>query len=172
MAMSLAACGGKTETPAETPDASSDAQTPSTDPITISLCNAYSDLDQLNTELKDAADRISERTNGVVTVNVYPNNTFGDPNSWVDATNADAPIISVASFPAWDDKYPEADALQAGFVWESPEEIIRFYDTDLCKKIIADLDEQNIHSLNAPIAAGMRHVIGRAAYSTLRPSRA
>ena len=70
MAMSLAACGGKTETPAETPDASSDAQTPSTDPITISLCNAYSDLDQLNTELKDAADRISERTNGVVTVNV------------------------------------------------------------------------------------------------------
>lgn len=166
MAMSLAACGGKTETPAETPDASSDAQTPSTDPITISLCNAYSDLDQLNTELKDAADRISERTNGVVTVNVYPNNTFGDPNVWVDATNADSPIISVASFPAWDDKYPEADALQAGFVWESPEEIIRFYDTDLCKKIIADLDEQNIHSLNAPIAAGMRHVIGRAAYST------
>ena len=164
MIMSLVACGSK-DTPT---DNSGDQQdnTPSADSITISVCNAYSDLDQINVELKAAADRISERTNGAVTVNVYPNNTFGDPNVWVDATNADSPIISVASFPTWHDMYPDADALQAGFVWEYPEEIIRFYDTDLCKQIIATLDEQNIHTLNAPIAAGMRHVIGRKSYAT------
>lgn len=161
MTMSLAACGDK---PAAS-STSSGSSAPS-DPITISVCNAYSDMDQINVELKAAADRIAERTNGVVTVNVYPNNTFGDPNSWVDATNADSPIISVASFPTWDDKYPDADALQAGFVWESAEEIIRFYETDLCKQIIEALDAENIHSLNAPIAAGMRHIIGRKAYST------
>ena len=83
MIMSLVACGSK-DTPA---DNSGDQQdnTPSADSITISVCNAYSDLDQINVELKAAADRISERTNGAVTVNVYPNNTFGDPNVWVDA---------------------------------------------------------------------------------------
>lgn len=171
MVMSLAACGStntpaQTTTPAGTSSAATEQTAPSTDPITISLCNAYSDLDQLNVELKAAADRISERTNGVVTVNVYPNNTFGDPNVWVDATNADSPIISCASFPTWDDKYPDADALQAGFVWESAEEIIRFYETDLFKGIVEELDAQNVHALNAPIAAGMRHVIGRKSYST------
>lgn len=170
MVMSLAACGStntpaQTTTPAGTSSAATEQTAPSTDPITISLCNAYSDLDQLNVELKAAADRISERTNGVVTVNVYPNNTFGDPNVWVDATNADSPIISCASFPTWDDKYPDADALQAGFVWESAEEIIRFYETDLFKGIVEELDAQNVHALNAPIAAGMRHVIGRNSYS-------
>ena len=168
MALNLAACGSKTEAPVDDQSQSDSAAvaTPSADPITISLCNAYSDIDQLNVEFKEAADRISERTGGMVTVNVYPNNTFGDPNVWVDATYADSPIISVASFPGWEDKYPDVNALQAGFVWESPEEIIRFYDTDLCKSIIEELDNQNIHSLNAPIAAGMRHVIGRSAYPT------
>lgn len=170
LALSLTACGSKTETPADNSNTSAPSETetpaPSADPITISVCNAYSDLDQINVELKAAADRISERTNGTVTVNVYPNNTFGDPNVWVDATNADSPIISVASFPTWHDMCPDADALQAGFVWESPEEIIRFYNTDLCKQIIEELDAQNIHTLNAPIAAGMRHVIGRKSYAT------
>lgn len=167
MALGLTACGGsKTEAPADNQEKTDAPVEATADPITISVCNAYSDVDQLNVELKAAADRISERTNGLVTVNVYPNNTFGDPNSWVDATNADAPIISCASFPTWDDVYPDADALQAGFVWESPEEIIRFYDTDLCKGIIETLDADNIHALNTPIAAGMRHIIGRKAYST------
>lgn len=166
MTLSLAACGGKTEPAPSTTDkpaTSEPAATPEkpADPIVISLCNAYADLDQVNTELKTAAENIGKRTNGVVTVNVYPNNTFGSPADCVEAINGNAPLMYVTAFSQWEDAYPDACALQAAFVFESAEECLRFYDTDLFAKIVEEMDAVNIHCINCSFIGGMRHVLGR-----------
>ena len=124
MSLCLVACGAKTEAPVantSTPETStSSKETAKT--IVISLSNAYSDMDQVNVELKAAAGRISERTKGAVDLKVYPNNTLGSPADAVEAIRSDAPLLYVTAFSQWEDYYPDACAIQAGFVFDSAEE--------------------------------------------------
>lgn len=163
MSLCLVACGGKTEAPVpgtSTPQTSTTGNK-ETKPIVISLSNAYSDMDQVNVELKAAAGRISERTNGVVDLKIYPNNTLGTPADAVEAIRSDAPLLYVTAFSQWEDYYPDACAIQAGFVFDSAEECVRFYDTDLFDEIVANLDAANIHCINCSFTAGMRHVLGK-----------
>lgn len=165
MSLSLAACGSKTEASAvsasaSTPEAST-SNKEATKPIVISLSNAYSDMDQVNFELKAAAQRISERSNGAIDLKVYPNNTLGTPADAVEAIRSDAPLLYVTAFSQWEDYYPDACAIQAGFVFDSAEECVRFYDTDLFDEIVANLDAVNIHCINVSFTAGMRHVLGK-----------
>ncbi|GEM_PF-763386 len=162
LSLCLVACGGKTAASApgsSTPETSSSKETAK--PIVISLSNAYSDMDQVNVELKAAAGRISERTKGLVDLKVYPNNTLGTPADAVEAIRSDAPLLYVTAFSQWEDSYPDACAIQAGFVFDSAEECVRFYDTDLFDEIVANLDAVNIHCINVNFTAGMRHVLGK-----------
>ena len=161
----LVACGAKTEVPAaNTSTSTSETSTSSKEtakPIVISLSNAYSDMDQVNVELKAAAERISKRTNGAIDLKVYPNNTLGAPADAVEAIRSDAPLLYVTAFSQWEDYYPDACAIQAGFVFDTAEECVRFYDTDLFNEIVANLDAVNIHCINTNFTAGMRHVLGK-----------
>ena len=103
MTLSLAACGSKTETPAattSTPAATTStpaATTPSTDPIVINISHSYTELDQVSVELNNAKKAIEERTNGVVTVNLFPNNTFGNMADGVEAVMANSPLMLMAA---------------------------------------------------------------------------
>ena len=99
MTLSLAACASKTETPAATTSTPAAASTPatstpaapSTDPIVINISHSYTELNQVSVELNNAKKAIEERTNGVVTVNLFPNNTFGNMADGVEAVMANSP---------------------------------------------------------------------------------
>ena len=82
MALSLAACGSTGSASGTTGSAGNQK---SSEPIVISLSNAYSDMDQVNVELKTAAENIDERTDGAVKLTIYPNNTLGSPADAVEA---------------------------------------------------------------------------------------
>ncbi|MEA4933679.1 MAG: TRAP transporter substrate-binding protein DctP, partial [Lawsonibacter sp.] len=170
MTLSMVACGStKTPSSAASSAAASSAATSkkeTTAPIVISLSNAYSDMDQVNVELKAAAENIAKRTNGGIDLKVYPNNTFGAPADCVEAIRSDAPLMYVTAFSQWEDYYPDACAIQAGFVFDSAEECVRFYDTDLFTEIVANLDAVNIHCINCNFTAGMRHVLGKSQIKT------
>lgn len=176
MVLSLVACGSasgastttaKSETQADvkTEDAVEAAQ-PSTEPITISISHSYTELDQVSVELATAKKNIEERTNGVVTVNVFANNTFGTMADGVEAVMADAPLLLMAAYSQWDDMYYDGSALQCGWVFESGEEFLEVMETELFQKIVAEMDKVNIHPLNCAFVGGMRHVIGPEAYTT------
>lgn len=174
VSLSLAACGGTTQdtTTSDSSSSSSSSQTVATpeatsEPIVISLSNAYSDMDQVNVELKAAAELIAERTDGLVTVNVYPNNTLGSAADAVEAIMSNAPLIYVTAYSQWEDYYPDACAIQAGFVFETAEECARFNDTELFQEIVANLDEVNIHCLNSSLIGGMRHVLANRPITTV-----
>lgn len=163
MVISLAACGSSPNTSSASASSAASTSTgkEASDPIVISLSNAYSDMDQVNVELKAAAENIAERTNGAVKVTVYPNNTLGSPADAVEAIRSDSPLLYVTAFSQWEDYYPDACALQTAFVFDSAEECVRFYDTDLFAKVVANLDAVNIHCINCNFTAGMRHVLGK-----------
>ena len=170
MVLSLAACGqGNAPDTPDTPDApeASDGQTPApADPIVISISHSYTELDQVSVELNTAAKNISERTNGAVTINLFPNNTFGNMADGVEAVMSDAPLMLMAAFSQWDDMYYDASALQCGFVFETGEEFLKVMDTDLFAKIVTEMDKVNVHPLNCSFVGGMRHVIGKKPYTT------
>ena len=171
MTLSLAACGGKTETAPSTtekPATSEPAATPEkpADPITISISHSYTELDQVSVELNNAKKNIEERTNGAVIVNLYPNNTFGNLVDGVEAVMADSPLLLMAAYSQWEDLYYDASALQCGFVFEKGEEFLDVMNTDLLQKIVSEMDKVNVHALNCAFVGGMRHVIGKKPYTT------
>ena len=172
MTLSLAACGSKTETPAattSTPAATTStpaATTPSTDPIVINISHSYTELDQVSVELNNAKKAIEERTNGVVTVNLFPNNTFGNMADGVEAVMANSPLMLMAAYSQWEDMYYDASALQCGFVFETGEEFLEVMQTELFDKIVAEMDKANVHPINCAFVGGMRHVIGEKSYAT------
>ena len=169
MTLSLAACGGKTETAPSTtekPATSEPAATPEkpADPITISISHSYTELDQVSVELNNAKKNIEERTNGAVIVNLYPNNTFGNLVDGVEAVMADSPLLLMAAYSQWEDLYYDASALQCGFVFEKGEEFLDVMNTDLFQKIVSEMDKVNVHPINCSFVGGMRHIIGKEAY--------
>lgn len=172
MTLSLAACGGKAETSTPSTSDQSSTSEPATtpekaaDPITISISHSYTELDQVSVELNTAKQNIEERTNGAVIVNLYPNNTFGNLVDGVEAVMADSPLLLMAAYSQWEDLYYDASALQCGFVFETGEEFLKVMDTDLFAKIVSEMDKVNIHALNCAFVGGMRHVIGKKAYTT------
>ena len=137
MTLSLAACGAKEQAPAASaaPAASSapaaSAAEPSTDPIVINISHSYTELDQVSVELNNAKAAIEERTNGVVTVNLFPNNTFGNMADGVEAVMSDSPLMLMAAYSQWEDMYFDASALQCGFVFETGEEFLEVMQTEL-----------------------------------------
>jgi len=171
MTLSLAACGGKTEPTPDTTDkpaVDEPAATPEkpADPITISISHSYTELDQVSVELNNAKKNIEERTNGAVIVNLYPNNTFGNLVDGVEAVAANSPLMLMAAYSQWEDLYYDASALQCGFVFETGEEFLEVMNTELFDKIVAGMDEVNVHALNCAFVGGMRHVIGKKPYTT------
>lgn len=163
MALSLAACGGGSGA-ASSAAAGSGKQT--AQPIVISVSHSYTELDQVSVELNAAAKNIAERTNGAVTLNLYPNNTFGNLVDGVEAVMSDSPLLLMAAFSQWEDLYYDASALQCGFVFETGEEFLKVMDTDLFAKIVTEMDKVNVHPLNCSFVGGMRHVIGKKPYAT------
>ena len=170
MTLSLVACGGskKEETKTEetkTEETKTEETTPA-EPIVISVSHSYTELDQVSVELNAAKKAIEERTNGAVVVNLYPNNTFGNLVDGVEAVAADSPLLLMAAYSQWEDLYFDASALQCGFVFETGEEFLEVMQTELFDKIVAEMDEVNIHALNCAFVGGMRHVIGEEPYTT------
>ena len=99
-------------------------------------------------------------------VNVYPNDTLGTITDGMEAIASNAPLMLVAGFGDWADIYPDGVALEAGFVYENMEEVKRIRDTEFFKDVVAQMDELNVHAFDCTFIGGMRHVIGRDAYTT------
>ena len=166
MVLSLAACGGTTDTSAEETTDTEESTETTSEPIVINISHSYTELDQVSVELNTAKENIEERTNGAVIVNLYPNNTFGNLVDGVEAVMADSPLMLMAAYSQWEDLYYDASALQCGFVFETGEEFLKVMETDLFQKIVDEMDKVNIHALNCAFVGGMRHVIGEKPYTT------
>ena len=167
MTLSLAACGS-TSGNASSVGSSAPAESGKepAKPIVISVSHSYTELDQVSVELNTAAKNIAERTDGAVTLNLYPNNTFGNLVDGVEAVMSDSPLLLMAAFSQWEDLYYDASALQCGFVFETGEEFLKVMDTDLFSKIVTEMDQVNVHPLNCSFVGGMRHIIGKKPYTT------
>lgn len=102
MAASLAACGGSQ--PASSTSANVSQAAPAADSVTLKLGHQSNTNDPEGIALQWFADEVNARSNGSVTINVYPNEELGDANTMVDMTKlgtCDLTITSVANFATY-----------------------------------------------------------------------
>lgn len=102
MAASLAACGGSQ--PASSTSANVSQAAPAAGSVTLKLGHQSNTNDPEGIALQWFADEVNARSNGSVTINVYPNEELGDANTMVDMTKlgtCDLTITSVANFATY-----------------------------------------------------------------------
>lgn len=170
MIMSIAACGEKTEeTPGtqnvETEVTNEDAGESGEkaddgyEGITLKLSHNLSSVDILNTVLNDAADKIAERTNGKVQLEIYPNGELLTYAEAVEAIASDSAVIYYCSFGDWADFASDASALASGYVFESADQYQKFMETEAFSDVVQELADQNIYAVQAGWIGGFRHVL-------------
>lgn len=102
MAASLAACGGSQ--PASSTSTNVSQAAPAAGSVTLKLGHQSNTNDPEGIALQWFADEVNARSNGSVTINVYPNEELGDANTMVDMTKlgtCDLTITSVANFATY-----------------------------------------------------------------------
>lgn len=102
MAASLAACGGSQ--PANSTSANVSQAAPAAGSVTLKLGHQSNTNDPEGIALQWFADEVNARSNGNVTIDVYPNEELGDANTMVDMTKlgtCDLTITSVANFATY-----------------------------------------------------------------------
>lgn len=102
MAASLAACGGSQ--PASSTSANVSQAAPAAGSVTLKLGHQSNANDPEGIALQWFADEVNARSNGSVTIDVYPNEELGDANTMVDMTKlgtCDLTITSVANFATY-----------------------------------------------------------------------
>lgn len=87
------------------------------------------------------ADRVAERTNGAITVTIFPNSTLGSERELVEQAQAGvtefALVGSIVS-----NFYPQWTIIDMPFLWEDSEHLAAFIDSDIAQQWASDMSEQ------------------------------
>jgi TRAP-type transport system periplasmic protein len=87
------------------------------------------------------ADRVAERTNGEITVTVFPNSTLGSERELVEQAQAGvtefALVGSIVS-----NFYPKWTIIDMPFLWEDSEHLAAFIDSETAQQWASDMSEQ------------------------------
>lgn len=129
------------------------------DGITLKLSHTLASTDLLNVNLEAAAEKISERTNGKVEIQLYPNGELLSYADAVEAISSDSAVIYFCAFGDWVDFYPDAFAYCSGFEFSSVEQYEKFMETPEFQEAVDALAAKNIYLLQGGYIAGFRQVL-------------
>ena len=156
MVLSLCACGSK---PAE--DSSTDGDTTTTDqkPIEIKLC-AIDPADQnTNDYLRDCIAEITERTNGMVDVQLYTDGQMLVYAEGVEAVMSNANVIVVSQPSYLSDYFPVMSVFGSPYVFPNREVAMKFYASDYFANVKQQAEDGGVHIICADALTGFRSMI-------------
>lgn len=161
MILSLSACGGKT---ADTSDSSSTNDSSASDsstqkPIEIKLC-AIDPADQnTNDYLRDCIDEITERTNGMVDVQLYTDGQMLVYAEGVEAVMSNANVIVVSQPSYLSDYFPVMSVFGSPYVFPNREVAMKFYASDYFANVKQQAEDGGVHIICADALTGFRSMI-------------
>lgn len=109
--------------------------------------------------LQGASDKIKERTDGMVEIQVYPNGELSSYQNGVESVISGAAYMFYSSPGQFSDYVPNFAALQAPFLYGSFEEYSALMDTEVIAKLRAEAEEQGIHTLSLNFVSGFRNLL-------------
>ena len=133
MVLSLAACGGKEEKPAdkpaEAPSSGESAEAPAADPIVLRVSHKSSENSSWQKGAEKWDELLNERTNGAIRLEIHPNSALGDQKESTEACQLGV-IDIVLNAPATLAGFmTEISALDLPFLFDSYEHAFKCMDT-------------------------------------------
>ena len=153
LVLSLAACGGGSNTPASTaPEGSAPAETENSTPdatLTLKIGVSTNDEDPRNIAAQQFADEIAEKTGGALTAQVYPAGQLGGDADLInsmalDSGTVDIIITDASNFATYD---PKMGISALPFQFADFEEAWAFMDSEVEAEAEAGLLDYNMRVL-------------------------
>ncbi|MGN0984549.1 MAG: DctP family TRAP transporter solute-binding subunit [Gemmiger sp.] len=163
----LAACGGSASSTAASSSASSEAAStsseaaaPAEEAVTLRLGHTQPTDHLVNTTAEKFAALVNEYTNGSVTVEVYPNSTFGsaaEMNAAVQSGDLDLYFNATAQFAS---QYEPISVLDAWYMFEDTEHLMNFFsgESEVYQQLFDGLEEACGIDAMGSIYYGARHM--------------
>lgn len=151
MAGMLAACGSSAA-PAPgvqpAPDQSSSEIAPDWKGATLTLGTLNPEGNPDSRAAQWFADTLSEKTNGRLQINVYPNSQLGAQSVQIEALTMGTQDFFIGGMEPFASIAPELNALNVFFLFETQEQFQRFFESDYYKAAEEALNAENIVPIN------------------------
>lgn len=157
MLLSLAACGGSAAPSAE-PSASEEIHLLDK-PLTFKVATSQSATGIWVTNMEKAYAEITERTNGDLLFEMYPNNELGSNIDCVEQILAGAPIILGCGFDTMTDYSDKFAVASAPYVFQDSSEVFTLAQSDWWPKATDELESSAGIKIFAVGSLGYRHFI-------------
>ena len=135
------------------------AQAAAANEIQINLSLIFQESELLTQELIKVTDKIRERTNGDVDIQVFPGGQLPTYKDNLEQVVNGADWIAVEDLTYVGDYVPNFGALAGPMLYDSYDEYLAMMDTDLVADLTAQAEEQGIKIINADYMFGFRHMI-------------
>ena len=155
MALSLVACGQQ-EPAAEGGDVAEPVEEFN---LTLKFGFANNAQDPASVALADMCKRITDRTEGHLTVDFYPNNELGAIAEVAEQIQQGANVITTCSADFLADYCPDHAALNGAYLYDSWKDMQIVAKSDWYAGLKEQLDSNNIHVLFFGWNGGHRHMI-------------
>ena len=152
----LASCG---QAPASSSGSSQSQNNGEDFSMTLKFGFANSATDPASIALAEMCERITERTNGALNMEFYPNNELGSIADVTELIQQGANIITSCSADFLADYCPDHAALNGAYLYDSWQDMQVVAQSDWYAGLKDQLDEHNIHVLFFGWNGGNRHMI-------------
>lgn len=149
MALSMIACGSKTEAPAstdqtDTPASTNEANAPAGDPVVWKwACNLLEDTDGARAMVA-MFDRWTEETNGEVTVDAYYQSALGSEADVIQNIQTGSIQVAQLSYSLLAQFNPAWTVMDLPFMFSDADHYKRFMATDEAKAMLASFQDDGI----------------------------
>ncbi len=162
MLLSLCACSQKAApaesapAPAQEPAAEAPAEKPEK-PIEIKLTSTNPSSNPEIVAMIDACDRIRERTDGMVDIQVYADGQMLVYAEGIEAVMSNSAVIYFTACNLFSDYVPEFTTVYMPYLYSSIEQATEFFKSDVWQQISDKADAAGLHVISNNIFTGYRH---------------
>lgn len=140
MVLSLAACGTKTESTAPSdagtaPEEDAAPEEPAVEPINLRFGMNFVSNHPIVAGFEAMAERLEERTNGAVTLTLYPGEQLGNTNDCVNAVSTDTLDLAIGGVGMVSSRLPALKIFDCPYIFRDAEHLVNFSYSDVAGEL-------------------------------------
>jgi TRAP-type transport system periplasmic protein len=155
IALFLTACGGTDSSNEE--ESSSEGSTEEGQTFTFKAGHSQTEEHPYHLALLDLAKNVNERTNGNVTIEIFPLNQLGAERELTEALTFGTADMSISSTAPIANFYPQLGIVDLPFLFESREHAYKVLDGQIGQDLLTGLEDTGLVGL-AWAENGFRHI--------------
>ena len=163
MIAGLSACGGSTGTSGESKDSgssSNNAAPSTTEPVVIQIAYENNPGEPIDLGCNEWARLIEERSNGTMTVQLFPSSQLGSKTDLVDQMQMGEGIIHIGDASFWADYGArEMGIASAPYIYDNWDQYFKLLETDWWQEQIDQLADNGLRIVSSNWAYGVRELM-------------